>query len=72
MMSEQLKESWKEAHKMAQETLKKMNENSQDWFKEFEKMEEQTNGLILAASKRIEDSSEDVKNTYKEQLERAN
>ena len=38
-MSEQLRESWKDVHKMAQETLKKMDENAQDWFKEFEKME---------------------------------
>jgi mRNA-degrading endonuclease RelE of RelBE toxin-antitoxin system len=70
-MSEQLRKRWDEFHRNAVKALDRLDEDSEDWFKEFEKVEQTTAGLIMEVNKEIGKSGKEAKKLWKVQLEKA-
>ena len=70
-MSEQLRKRWDEFHRNAVKTLDKLDEDSENWFKEFEKMEQTASGLITDVNTEIDKSGKEARKLWKEQLEKA-
>jgi predicted metal-dependent peptidase len=70
-MSEQLRKRWDEFHRNAVKALDKLDEDSEGWFKEFEKVEKTATGLITDVNKEVDRSGKEARKLWKEQLEKA-
>jgi len=71
VMSEQLRKRWDEFHRNAVKALDRLDEGSEDWFKEFEKAEQTAAGLVMEVNKEVDRSGKGARKLWKEQLEKA-